>query len=157
MLRLLRSCVDVQLSIGFSLLALGILLTTCVCCCCCMIVKFARGNASGKTQRPHNPVGGVMYDVAGKYGNYIPGGAALNRPASGQAMQDVPIAGVNQPPPQGYPGSGTATGYGQKYDGNTSYDSSSSQKPGAYYASPAEYSPYGRATGGAPAGYPAAV
>lgn len=106
-----------QLRIGFSLLAIGLLLTTCVCCCCCMIVKFARDFATGRKDRPHNPVGGAMYDVAGKYGNYIPGGAALGQPVPGQTVSGVP---AGKPPP-GYPNAGGAGP--PKYTGAQSYDS----------------------------------
>lgn len=159
-----------KLQIGFTLLAIGIFIQALVCLCCCCIIKFARGFASGNNQhRPQNPVGGALYDVSAKYGNYIPGGAALGQPAPGQTMQGVPTAGVNKPPPQGYPTSSSPTGYGQTYDGNTSYDSPGYQQqaPGAYtapspgYNAPPSYgaTPYNNTApvGGAPAGYPPTV
>ena len=112
----------VQLRIGFSLLAIGLLLTCCVCACCCGIVKFAHAIASGKKERPNNAVGGAMYDVAGKYGNYIPGGASLGQPVPGQTVAGHPAG----KPPAGYPGGGAGygggTGGAQPYDGGTSYD-----------------------------------
>ena len=113
-----------QLRIGFTLLAIGLLFTCCTCALCYGIVKFARAIASGKRDRPNNAVGGAMYDVAGKYGNYIPGGAALGQPAPGQTLPGHP---AGSKPPTGYPGGG-GTGYGggaggtQAYDGGTSYD-----------------------------------
>jgi hypothetical protein len=172
-----NSCLTVQLRIGFSFLAIGLLLTTCVCCCCCAIVKFARNIASGKTDRPQNPVGGVMYDVAGKYGNYIPGGAALGQPVPGQTVSGMPTAAGK--PPAGYPGGSAGYGGPQKYDGGTSYDSQNVQDGmhgygggqqgggatnNAPWAAGNTANQYGSsvpayATGGAPApaGYPTAV
>lgn len=157
-----------KLQIGFTLLAIGILIQALVCLCCCCIFRFARGFATGSpSQRPDNPVGGALYDVSAKYGNYVPGGAALGQPVPGQnvQMQGVPTAGVNQPPPQGYPSSGTATGYGQPYTGATSYDSPAPgaytapqpQAPTGYGAPPAYSTPYGNAGPGSPTAYPPAV
>jgi hypothetical protein len=141
----------VQLRIGFSLLAIGIILQTLICCCCCAIVKFARGFSKGKTERPNNPVGGVLYDVSAKYGNYIPGGTALGYPAGQHGTATgVPAGGK----PQG-------TGYG----GNTSYNTGygGNQQDGPAYGTGNtgnQYPAYGGNTGNTaapPPGYPTAV
>ena len=115
----------VQLRIGFTCLGLGIILTAIICGCCFMIVKFARGFGSGKKQaRPANPVGGALYDVSAKYGNFIPGGGT----AVGQPVhQGTPVQGQAQGGKPGMYDTGNAGGGGYDggggYNGGTSYDS----------------------------------
>lgn len=152
-----------QLRIGFACLGLGIIITSIICGCCCVIIKFARGFASGqKPDRPANPVGGALYDVSAKYGNYIPGGTALGQPTGHQA----------EGYPTGLPGAGAqgaagSTGY--QHDGGTSNYSAAppgypggtqppayGAQPPAYGASGAQPTPYGTAPAGyapPPAGY----
>ena len=134
-----------QLSIGFTCLGLGIILTALICSCCFMIVKFARGFASGKKQeRPANPVGGALYDVSAKYGNYIPGGTALGHPVPhGQGP------GANYEA-QGVPAGGKPGAEGGAYGaGNTTYGADSTAP---YGNAPAGY-PGGAGAGGAPPPY----
>eukprot|EP00892_Ulva_mutabilis_P004728 jgi/Ulvmu1/2627/UM014_0079.1 len=162
-----------KLIIGFTCLAIGILITLLVCGCCCVIFKFARSFAKGKQEKPSNPVGAALYDVSAKYGNYIPGGTAIGQPVGGTAT-GVPAANV-QKPPAGYNddssyqyGSGTPYEQGQS---NAPYGAApygdSSQPP---YGNSAPYggggpaqppygnTPYGGNNAGAPPpGYPAAV
>jgi hypothetical protein len=121
--RLESACL--QLRIGFTCLGIGIIITSIICGCCCMIVKFARGFASGKTpERPANPVGGALYDVSAKYGNYIPGGTALGQPTGHQA--DGYPAG---PPGAGAPGATESTAY-QHGGGTSNYSAAPPGYPG---------------------------
>lgn len=124
-----------QLIIGFTCLGLGVALTLCICGVCCVIFKFARGFAGGKRPpRPANPVGGGLYDVAAKYGNYLPGGAKMNQGgayAGGQQGGNYGgdygntyggsdgYGGHDSKPPAGYPSG--AGGPSQGYDGYGSY------------------------------------
>jgi hypothetical protein len=151
--QLKSSWLSVQLSIGFTLLIIGSIIQALICCVCCFIVKFAREIASGKSKRPENAVGGALYDVSAKYGNYVPGGAALGVPAGQAGVQPgIPAAEVQQPP-AGYatPGSPTAK---LGYDGNTSYDSPGYRAPWGGTSA----TPYGSgAAGKPPAGYPSNV
>lgn len=151
-----------KLIIGFTLLALGIVITLLVCGCCCMIVKFARSFASGKQQKPSNPVGAALYDVSAKYGNYIPGGTALGQPVAHGTATGVPAAQVSKPPGE-YGGNaqynyGAGSPHGQGPSGGSPYGASPYGNSG-----PAQYgntgpSPYGNNNAGAPPpGYPAAV
>lgn len=92
-----------KLKIGFTLLAIGLIITGAICGACICIVKFAWAFASGeRTERPQNAVGGALYDVSAKYGAYIPGGStAVGVPAHGMPTGDVqkPPPGINVPPP----------------------------------------------------------
>jgi hypothetical protein len=72
------------------------------------MIRFARGFASGKpAPRPANAVGGALYDVSAKYGNFIPGGAAMGHPVQG---------------PGAYEATGVPVGGKPAHTGNTSYD-----------------------------------
>ena len=127
-----------------------------------MIVKFARSFASGKQQKPSNPVGAALYDVSAKYGNYIPGGTALGQPVAHGTATGVPAAQVSKPPGE-YGGNeqynyGAGAPYGQGPSGGSPYGASPYDNSG-----PAQYgntgpTPYGNTNAGAPPpGYPAAV
>lgn len=154
-----------KLIIGFTLLGIGAIITLLVCGCCCVIVKFARSFASGKQDKPSNPVGAALYDVSAKYGNYIPGGTALGHPVGGGTATGVPAAHVSKPPGDYGTNGQYQYGPGSPYNQGPSGGPSGSPYGAPPYGNtgPPPYgntgeTPYGTSNAGPPPpGYPAAV
>lgn len=85
----LTSSPAVQVTIGFTCLVIGIVITGLLCGACFCVLRFVRGDR--EKERPKNRVTGALYDVAAKYHQYVPGqtGGKVNSQAPMQGQQQA--------------------------------------------------------------------